>query len=80
MPTKPKVLFHISEINMKIFSMRRLIIALCVAGLAACSSKPGSSDIQKELAEAYKCRVLELSEVKKNDGAEVGKIVSRDVV
>ena len=58
---------------MKIFSMRCLIIALCVAGLTACSSKPGSSDIQKELAEAYKCRVLELSEVKKNDGAEVGK-------
>ena len=58
---------------MKIFSTRCFFIALCATGLTACSSKPDSSDIQKELAEAYKCRVLELSEVKKNDGAEVGK-------
>ena len=58
---------------MKIFSTRCFFIALCAAGLTACSSKPDSSDIRKELAEVYKCRVLELSEVKKNDGAEVGK-------
>ena len=63
--TKLKVLFHIPEINMKIFSTRCFFIALCATGLTACSSKPDSSDIQKELAEAYKCRVLELSEVKK---------------
>lgn len=41
--------------------------------LAGCSSQPETADIQKDLAEAYACPILELSEVKKVDGAANGK-------
>ena len=41
--------------------------------LAGCSSRPETADIQKDLAEAYACPILELSEVKKVDGAANGK-------
>ena len=56
---------------MNIFPTRSLLIALCAAGLTACSSKPDTADIQKELAAAFDCPILELSDVKKVDGAEV---------
>ncbi|RZI43663.1 DUF1311 domain-containing protein [Herbaspirillum sp. HC18] len=47
----------------------------CVLILGACSSKPESADIRKELTEGYACPVFELSDVKKIDGAEVdGKL------
>ena len=41
--------------------------------LAGCSSQPETADIQKDLTEAYACPILELSEVKKVDGAANGK-------
>ncbi|MDF3835908.1 hypothetical protein P3W85_23585 [Cupriavidus basilensis] len=41
-----------------------------IAGLSACSSRPETADIQKELAVAYQCSILELSDIKKTDGAE----------
>lgn len=53
------------------------VIALlaCVLSLPACSSRPETANIQKELAEAYACPIFELSDVKKTDGAEVdGKL------
>lgn len=54
---------------------RALAVVACVGGLAACSSKPETADIQKDLAEAYACPVIELSDVKKVDGAEAdGKL------
>lgn len=54
----------------KISSVTRAVAVLaCVVGLAACSSKPETADIQKDLAEAYACPVIELSDVKKADGA-----------
>ena len=58
---------------MKIAITRCFLAGLSIAGLAACSSKPDSADIEKRLSEAYNCPILELSEVKKNDGAEAGK-------
>lgn len=47
-----------------------LLITACLAG---CSSRPESGDIQKELSKVYDCPILELSDVKKVDGAENGK-------
>jgi hypothetical protein len=43
--------------------------------ISACSSKPGSSDISKALAQEFECPLLEISDVKKIDGtsrAEMG--------
>lgn len=61
---------------LKIRSVTRAVaVVVCVVGLAACSSKPETADIQKDLAEAYACPVIELSDVKKADGAAVdGKL------
>lgn len=56
---------------MKILTTKFLFPLLLVTSLAACSSKPDTADIQKELAEAFNCPILELSEVKKVDGAEI---------
>lgn len=45
------------------------------AALSGCSSKPETADIQKDLAAAYACLLIELSDVKKVDGAEAnGKL------
>ena len=46
-----------------------MAVLACAVGLTACSSKPETADIQKDLAEAYACPVIELSDVKKADGA-----------
>ena len=51
---------------------RVVIIAATACILAACSSKPETADIQKDLAEVYACPIIELSDVKKVDGADVG--------
>ena len=56
----------------KYLSLRIAVLATTVA-LAGCSSQPETADIQKDLAEAYACPILELSEVKKVDGAANGK-------
>lgn len=48
------------------------VIAATACLLAACSSKPETADIQKDLAEVYACPIIELSDVKKVDGADVG--------
>ncbi len=57
------------------YAVRATAAVVCVVGLAACSSKPETADIQKDLAEAYACPVIELSDVKKADGAEAdGKL------
>ncbi|TXH88342.1 MAG: hypothetical protein E6Q78_12120 [Rhodoferax sp.] len=54
---------------------RALAVVACVACLVACSSQPETADIQKDLAEAYACPVIELSDVKKADGAKAdGKL------
>lgn len=52
-----------------------LQIAVLAASLAlaGCSSQPETADIQKDLAEAYACPILELSDVKKVEGASSGK-------
>ena len=55
---------------MKVRGTPSLLLMLCLTGLAACSSKPDSADIQKELAQMYQCPLLSMSEVKKTDGAE----------
>ena len=56
--------------HLKINSVTRAVAVLaCAVGLTACSSKPETADIQKDLAEAYACPVIELSDVKKADGA-----------
>lgn len=56
--------------HLKINSVTRAVAVLaCTVGLTACSSKPETADIQKDLAEAYACPVIELSDVKKTDGA-----------
>jgi len=62
--------------RLKINSVTRAVAVLaCAVGLTACSSKPETADIQKDLAEAYACPVIELSDVKKADGAEAdGKL------
>lgn len=57
---------------MKIAMARCLLMALSITGLAACSSKPDSADIKKEMAAVLDCPILELSEVNKVDGASVG--------
>lgn len=56
---------------MEISTARYLLAALFIAGLTACSSKPSSTDIQKEMVAAFDCPILELSEVNKVDGAAV---------
>lgn len=54
---------------------RAVAVVACVVCLVACSSKPETADIHKDLAEAYACPVIELSDVKKADGAEAdGKL------
>lgn len=56
-------------------AVRAVAVVACVVGLAACSSKPETTDIQRDLAEAYACPVIELSDVMKADGAEAdGKL------
>ncbi len=55
---------------MKLRGTPSYLLMLCLTGLAACSSKPDSADIQKELAQLYQCPLLGMSEVKKTDGAE----------
>lgn len=60
------------------YHFNRLIsLAVCSAAilLTACSNKPGDADIQQDLAATYECPILEVSDVKKVDGAEVdGKV------
>lgn len=55
---------------------RFFLPVICVsAALSGCSSKPETADIQKDLAAAYACPLIELSDVKKVDGAEAnGKL------
>jgi uncharacterized protein YecT (DUF1311 family) len=49
-------------------------LAICTC-LSACSNKPGDTDIQQDLAATYECPILQVSDVKKVDGAEVdGKV------
>ena len=48
---------------------RAVAVVACLLSVAGCSSKPETADIQKDLAEAYACPVIELSDVKKIDGA-----------
>jgi hypothetical protein len=43
--------------------------SICVTG---CSSKPGESDIKTSLANEFQCPILEINDVKKTDGAELG--------
>ena len=50
---------------MKVRGTPSLLLMLCLTGLAACTSKPDSADIQKELAQMYQCPLLSMSEVKK---------------
>lgn len=50
--------------------IRAAALLACIVGLSACSSKPGASDIQKELSEMYVCPLLAVSDLKKTDGAE----------
>ena len=57
---------------MKISITRCFLVGLSIAGLAACSSKPESADIRKEMVAAFDCPILELSEVNKVDGAAAG--------
>lgn len=55
--------------------VRAMLIAAGIGGLTACSFKPETADIQKDLAAAYACPLIELSDVKKVDGAEAnGKL------
>jgi len=56
---------------MGLFKIKRSFLLACLLGLSACSFKPDSADIERELAEVYQCPILELSDVKKVDGAEV---------
>jgi hypothetical protein len=50
------------------------MLAICTC-LSACSNKPGDADIQQDLAATYECPILQVSDVKKVDGAEVdGKV------
>lgn len=60
------------------YHFNRLIsLAVCSAAilLTACSNKPGDADIQQDLAATYECPILQVSDVKKVDGAEVdGKV------
>lgn len=60
------------------YHFNRLIsLAVCSAAilLTACSNKPGDADIQQNLAATYECPILQVSDVKKVDGAEVdGKV------
>lgn len=57
------------------FLVRAMLIATGISALTACSSKPETADIQKDLAAAYACPLIELSDVKKVDGAEAnGKL------
>ncbi|USX15555.1 hypothetical protein NHH88_07170 [Oxalobacteraceae bacterium OTU3CAMAD1] len=41
-------------------------------GVSGCSSKPGESDIKTSLATEFQCPILEINDVKKTDGAELG--------
>nr|WP_315260678.1 hypothetical protein [uncultured Duganella sp.] len=45
------------------------LMALSVSG---CSSKPGDADIKTSLANEFQCPILEISDVKKTDGADLG--------
>lgn len=47
------------------------VVALSV-GVTGCSSKPGDSDIKTSLANEFQCPILEINDVKKTDGAELG--------
>ena len=49
-----------------------LSLLVVTAFLAGCSSRPESGDIQTELEKIYDCPILELSDVKKVDGAASG--------
>ena len=51
----------------------QIAVLATTLALAGCSSQPETADIQKDLAEAYACPILELSDVKKVDGASNGK-------
>ncbi|WP_147692796.1 lysozyme inhibitor LprI family protein [Vogesella mureinivorans] len=56
---------------------RLISLAVCSAAilLTACSNKPGDADIQQDLAATYECPILQVSDVKKVDGAETdGKV------
>lgn len=56
----------------KYLGLQIAVLATTLA-LAGCSSQPETADIQKDLAEAYACPILDLSDVKKVDGAANGK-------
>lgn len=45
---------------------------LVIVGLVGCSSKPGESDIKTSLANEFQCSILEINDVKKTDGTDLG--------
>lgn len=49
-----------------------IAVATLSIGVTGCSSKPGDSDIRTSLANEFQCPILEINDVKKTDGAELG--------
>lgn len=49
-----------------------IAVAALSIGMSGCSSKPVESDIKTNLANEFQCPILEINDVKKTDGAELG--------
>ena len=49
-----------------------IAVAALSIGMSGCSSKPGESDIKTSLANEFQCPILEINDVKKTDGVDLG--------